>query len=256
MALQRVTLPIGGTQLGESLIIPEDQLHYLQRVLRLGSGDKFIAMSGRGERWLAQIVGCEAVLIELLTESRELPQEIYLGVAMPKLAGMESIIRQTTELGVHRIIPLTSHRSLLQPSSNKLDRWRKIAQESAELACRSIVPQIDAPITLKEFLSLDPDRFRLIGSTAPDTMPLLELLHHNDNPITILTGPEGGWSDQETQIATDRGWKAMSLARGVLAATTAPVAALSVVNAYLSLSQNQNLLQNPKLLIANSVNPI
>ncbi len=231
MALQRVTLPLDPHC--PTFPIPPDRLHYLQRVLRLQEGDRFIAMDGRGGRWLAQLEGDRGRIVEPLPQARELGSPIHLGVAMPKGTGMEIIIKQGTELGVSRITPVVSHRTLLRPSDGKIDRWRKIAQEAAELACRSWIPQIDPPVPLAEFLSLDCSP-RYIGVTTP-APSLLELLLPNlaNSGIILLTGPEGGWTELEQQTAVERGWQPISLAPTVLSATTAPIVALAITVAVL-----------------------
>jgi 16S rRNA (uracil1498-N3)-methyltransferase len=152
---------------------------------------------------------------------------------MPKGTGMEIIIKQATELGVSRITPVVSDRTLLRPGEGKIDRWRKIAQEAAELACRSWIPQIDPPVPLAEFLALDCSR-KYMGVTTP-APPLLELLLTNveNSGIILLTGPEGGWTKLEQQTAVERGWQLISLAPTILSATTAPVVALAITVAVL-----------------------
>ncbi len=231
MALQRVTIPLDPDC--PTFPIPPDRLHYLQRVLRLREGDQFIAMDGRGGRWLSQLENDQGRILESLPQSREPGRQIHLGVAIPKGTGMEIIIKQATELGVSRITPVVSGRTLLRPSEGKIDRWRKIAQEAAELACRSWIPQIDRPVPLGEFLSLDCS-YKYIGVTAP-APSLLELLLSGaeNSAITLLTGPEGGWTESEQQTAVERGWQPISLASTVLSATTAPIVALAITVAVL-----------------------
>lgn len=237
MALPRVTIPFQHPIGDKTFVIPPDRWHYLHRVLRLAPGQQFIVMDGTGCRWLAQLEDGQGILLEELTQNRELGREIHLGVAMPKGTGMETIVKQTTELGVTRITPIISHHTLLRPSSNKLDRWRKIAQEATELACRNVVPLVDDPLDFNSFV-VQTCPHRMIGVTTP-APPFLEILLHTNwsGPIMVLTGAEGGWTEAEIQTATDRGWQPMALAPGILAATTAPVVALAMVNAVQMLSK-------------------
>ncbi len=237
--LPRVTIALDSPGVNRTFAIPPDRWHYLRHVLRLQIGEQFIVMDGIGCRWLARLEHNQGILIAPLVEKRELDLEIHLGIAMPKGTGMETIVKQTTELGVTRITPIISHYTLLRPSSNKLDRWRKIAQEAAELACRTVVPIVDDPVELSSFLG---QNCGWIGVTHPAPSLLKLLLQQNLTTITLLTGSEGGWTEQELQTATDRGWQRMSLAPGVLAATTAPTVALAVVNAVIALGKRDSVV--------------
>lgn len=231
MALQRVTIPLDPDS--QTFPIPPDRLHYLQRVLRLRNGDQFIVMDGKGGRWLSSLAEDQGVILEQLPQIREPQATIHLGVAMPKGGGMETIIKQTTELGVNRITPIVSERTLLRPGASKHQRWIKIAQEAAELACRSRIPLIDPPLELGEFLTLSAPQ-KYIGVTTP-APSLLELLLQNpeNHGIMLLTGPEGGWTDLEQQNALEAGWQPITLAPSILSATTAPVVALAITVAVL-----------------------
>ncbi len=133
--LQR--LAVTATQICDRQIdLTREQQHYLNRVLRLQAGDRFIAMDGRGHWWLAVLEAQETGLIASITEeiavNRELPVEVTLMAALPKGNGFDDVVRQATELGVASIVPVTSDRTLLKPSDQKVDRWRRIAAEAAE----------------------------------------------------------------------------------------------------------------------------
>ncbi len=224
MVLQRVVIPLN-LQEGEVFPIPPSSLHYLQRVLRLRQGDQFIVMDGR-ERWRAELQNDRGKVLEKLPQEREIIREVHLAVAMPKGTGMETVLKQTTELGVSRITPIISERTILRPREGKLHRWQKIIQEAAELACLRVLPCLDDPLPLEEFLALDcPHKFIAVTSPAP---PLLQLLPQT-GAIALLTGPEGGWTVSEEQNALAKGWQPVSLAPSVLSATTAPVVGMGVI---------------------------
>ncbi len=131
--------------------LTREQQHYLNRVLRLQAGDRFIAMDGRGHWWLAILAARETGLFASITEeiaaNGELPVAVTLMAALPKGNGFDEVVRQATELGVASIVPVTSDRTLLKPSSQKVDRWRRIAAEAAEQSERQIVPEILEPVS-------------------------------------------------------------------------------------------------------------
>jgi 16S rRNA (uracil1498-N3)-methyltransferase len=131
--------------------LTKEQQHYLNRVLRLQAGDRFIAMDGRGHWWSAiledQETGLFASITEEIAVNRELPATVTLIAALPKGNGFDEVVRQATELGVASIVPVTSDRTLLKPSPQKVDRWRRIAAEAAEQSERQIVPAVLEPIS-------------------------------------------------------------------------------------------------------------
>jgi 16S rRNA (uracil1498-N3)-methyltransferase len=216
----------------QTVELQPDQRHYLRRVLRLQTGDRFIVLNGQGKVWLAQLGETAATLLQEVKESSELPLTISLLVAIPKGNGFEDIVRCTTELGVSRLIPVISDRTILKPSDAKVQRWRKIAAEAAEQSERQIVPQIFEPIAfaqaLSEVKSLTPHRY-LCATRRKDGHLLDQLPSPLPSAVLIATGCEGGWTNQEIEAAIATGFEPVSLGHRILRAVTAPIAALSCV---------------------------
>ncbi len=230
--LQRLAIAPSQLQDGKIIILTTQQQHYLGNVLRLGSGDRFIAMDGLGQSWLAQLGGAEAQILELIQIQTELPVSITLMVALPKGNGFDDVVRYCTELGVVAIAPVVSDRTLLSPSPQKLERWQRIAQEAAEQSERQIVPAILAPVPFRTGLSGQKQPHRYICVARGSYPPLLRCLRASIlGAIIIATGPEGGWTALEVEEAIAAGFQPVSLGRRILRAVTAPVVALSVVAA-------------------------
>jgi 16S rRNA (uracil1498-N3)-methyltransferase len=257
--LQRIAIAPSQFQQGQILLTKEQQ-HYLGRVLRLREGDRFIAMDGKGKWWLAQLAGEQAQVLESLLVETELPVSITLMVALPKGNGFDEVVRCCTELGVTCIAPVLSDRTLLDPSPQKLERWRRIAAEAAEQSERSFVPTILEPVAFNTGLSLVTGHTLREGvrvaSRREAPMPfansqqyiceargefphLKHCLQHKgqmtsdkrQETIVIATGPEGGWTTQEIENAIASGFQPVSLGRRILRAVTAPVVALSLITA-------------------------
>lgn len=235
--LQRIAIAPSQFQQGQILLTKEQQ-HYLGRVLRLHEGDRFIAMDGKGKWWLAQLAGEQAQVLEALLVETELPVSITLMVALPKGNGFDEVVRCCTELGVTCIAPVLSDRTLLHPSPQKLERWRRIAAEAAEQSERSFVPTILEPVAFNMGLSLVMNHLSFANSQqyiceARGEFPhLKDCLHHKGQmTIVIATGPEGGWTTQEIENAKSAGFQPVSLGRRILRAVTAPVVALSLITA-------------------------
>ncbi|MEO0849675.1 MAG: RsmE family RNA methyltransferase, partial [Cyanobacteria bacterium J06648_1] len=109
----------------EQINLDAQQLHYLLRVLRLGNGDRFLALDGIGNCWLAQIEASNARIVESVEIKTELPVALSLITALPKGSGYEQILRCCTELGVSSFLPVISDRTIIKPKASKVERWRK-----------------------------------------------------------------------------------------------------------------------------------
>ncbi len=262
--VQRIT--IGSDQLqGTSLIVLQaDQVHYLVRVLRLKAGDRFIAQNGQGEQWLAALSeqAHQAQILETLSLRPQLAPPLRLIAALPKGNSFDQVVRQTTELGVTHIYPVMSDRTLLKPKGNKLERWQRIAQEASEQSERGTVPEIFEPVSfitlitqppwegpLKENPEKHPEEQQLkqnnlelrylCAARAQSPHLLSHLLTHQSTHLTsadvhsvvLAIGPEGGWTSHEITVATQQGYKVVSLGTAILRAVTAPITALSLVAA-------------------------
>jgi 16S rRNA (uracil1498-N3)-methyltransferase len=233
-------LVIKSTQIHqEQIILDPQQLHYLLRVLRLGNGDRFLALDGVGQAWLTEIVDQGAKIIEAVTITTELPITLNLITALPKGSGYEQVIRCCTELGVSNFMPVISDRTLLKPNANKVERWRKIAIEAAEQSERQIVPQILEPVkygSAMEQISPGQDQYICV---ARGDLPSLwnslaqRTLSANSSGIVIATGCEGGWTEAEIAQAISCGFQTVSLGDRILRAITAPIVASSIVTAIL-----------------------
>lgn len=251
--VQRITISADQQQ-GSSLItLRGDQVHYLMRVLRLKVGDRFIAQTGQGQQWLAALSeqANQAQILEALAPSQQPFPPLRLIAALPKGNSFDQVVRQTTELGVTHIYPVITERTLLKPKGNKLERWRRIAQEASEQSERITVPKISEPV---DFISLikqtsweggsagqrDDCELRYLCAARTQSPHLLaHLLTHQPSELTsahlpsviLAVGPEGGWTPNEITVATAHGYKVVSLGGAILRAVTAPITALSLVAA-------------------------
>ncbi|MGB3422055.1 MAG: 16S rRNA (uracil(1498)-N(3))-methyltransferase [Dolichospermum sp.] len=235
--LQRITINPQQLQENQLLLTPQQQ-HYLLRVLRLRDGDQFIAMNGMGKWWLTKLQGTQGEIVEILEVKTELPVSITLMMALPKGNGFDEVIRCCTELGVTSIAPVLSDRSLLNPSPQKLERWRRIASESAEQSERAVIPTILEPVAFKTAINENTASHSYICEARGDYPHLKQVINNANtaSEIIIAIGPEGGWTDQELEIAVKSGFVAISLGCRILRAVTAPIVAISLIAANFELS--------------------
>ena len=239
--LQRLVIAPSQLQ-DKQILLTTQQQHYLSRVLRLREGDRFITMDGQGQCWLAVLAHSKAQILEIISVQTELPVSIALLVALPKGNGFDEVVRCCTELGASCIVPVISDRTLLHPSPQKLERWRRIAIEAAEQSERQIVPTILEPPTFVAALSSNfsntwPDNKKYICVARGDSPRLIDCLQDKEQitkdrqTIVIATGPEGGWTETEVERAIAARFQLVSLGRRILRAVTAPVVALSLATA-------------------------
>jgi 16S rRNA (uracil1498-N3)-methyltransferase len=251
--LQRIA--IAPPQIHDNYIaLTPEQCHYLTRVIRLQNGAQFQAIDGTGKLYLAELKidrsqqhssSINARIISTFNSeldpiaNRELPPTINLICALPKGNNFDDIVRACTELGVTTIYPAISDRTLLVPSPQKLQRWRKIAQEAAEQSERLTIPTIEEPQPLQTIFSQLPasrgNANRYWCEARGDRPHLLECLQSTTTPITtqitIAIGPEGGWTRDELDRAIECNFQLVSLGRQILRTITAPIVALSIVSA-------------------------
>ncbi|NJL90977.1 MAG: 16S rRNA (uracil(1498)-N(3))-methyltransferase [Coleofasciculaceae cyanobacterium SM2_1_6] len=231
-------LVIDPTQRQAQLVtFTKPQQHYLHRVLRLQAGDQVIVLDGLGGSWLVAITGAGVgEILEPWEVDQELPIEITLMVALPK-NGFDEVVYQATELGVGRVIPVISDRTLLRPSPQKIQRWRSIAQEATEQSERRIVPQIVDPVSFRAGLELTADlNHKYICTPRHHAPPLSRLLPEfleveveKIKELVVLTGCEGGFTEQEVEGAIDQKFQLVSLGKPILRAVTAPIVALALI---------------------------
>ncbi|MFM7323345.1 MAG: 16S rRNA (uracil(1498)-N(3))-methyltransferase, partial [Nodosilinea sp.] len=226
-------LVVGANQLrGDQLWLTPEQQHYLYRVLRLTTGSQFIALDGQGQHWLAQL-GPEpgmAIARPQVVEALARPT-ITLAIALPKGNGFDPVVRQATELGVSRLQPILSERTLLQPSTARLDRWQRIAAEATEQSERLQQPQILPPLAWADYLArLDHPRqaWLCVPRQAAPHLLSLALRGPLTGDLVIATGPEGGWTEVEIATALAARFQPASLGPLILRAVTAPLAALAL----------------------------
>jgi 16S rRNA (uracil1498-N3)-methyltransferase len=217
---------------GPTLALSPEQQHYLRRVLRLGVGERFLAIDGQGTTYLAELQAAAAQILErLVVENRELPLLVHAAIAIPKGHGFDDVVRACTELGVSHIYPVLSERTIVSPSASRQQRWIKIAKEAAEQCERSIVPTIQE---VSPWMTIAPQaRGQRKLCVTRQLAPHLGASLAANEAIWIGIGPEGGWSDPEIQQALALGWNPVSLGPRILRTMTAPLAALAIIGSYL-----------------------
>ena len=222
-----------------------EQASHLIRVLRAQAGMEFDIVAG-DRVWHGVIAGIsgDSVRFNLVAEVEAdpaLPLTMLLSVF--KFDRMEWAIEKATELGVERIVPIIARRSekhLAQSAQNRVERWRRIARESAQQSRRSDVPVVEDAVALKAAARREGNAVRLLLAEQERTRTLRRALEEaldagGDQipPIRVAVGPEGGWVAEEEALFDSEGWKPVSLGPRILRAETAAITAMAVAAALL-----------------------
>lgn len=234
-----------GQIVGESIIISGTDAHHIADVLRLSPGHRIVICDGEGYEYEGNIFDCsrEKVTVHVTRvkkNSSEPPIRVILAQGMPKKAdSWELVIQKATELGVSRLVPIISERTVTRPKEDKIEsrflRWKRIALEAAKQSQRAKVPTIDKPLNLTEFLdTVSRDAFCLIPWELEKSVGLKEALKWEQNnrfprAVVILIGPEGGFSDQEVDQARKAGAIPVSLGPRILRTETAGITVLGII---------------------------
>ena len=218
--------------------LTQEQSHYVKDVMRLKKGDYLSVFNEKGE-WNASIEDYEkeGVRIKVLKKARDKGNEknIWLAFSPIKQNSLNLIIQKGTELGVQKFIPVLSERTNVKEIN--IRRIKKIIVEACEQSNRISVPEITKLETLKFFLSNFPKKGCVVFCDINCNKNDLKFLSKKDlGPVCILVGPEGDFSENERKLIINlEQSKSISLAKNILRAETAAIAALTLVNYHLNL---------------------
>ena len=221
--------------------IEGEEARHLSRVLRVEAGQRYEISDNRNV-YLAEIETAhkEDVVFRTLEKLPAAPPsarfELY--VALIKFDRFEWIVEKATELGVTEIVPIEatrSERGLEKAATKRLERWRRIALEASQQSRRAHLPEIAGPISLNDAIGRTATH-RYVLDENPGAAPLFQALpsvRTVQDTVAILTGPEGGWTEEEhasfTSDGAAAGWTPVSMGPLILRAETAVIAALAVV---------------------------
>jgi 16S rRNA (uracil1498-N3)-methyltransferase len=219
--------PVGGLA-----TLTDDEAHHLTRVRRLGVGDRVELFDGRGAGWQADVVGFGKDRVELAI-GVPVPDvhgscNLTLATAVPKGERFDWLVEKATEVGVARLVPLLTQRSVVDPSTTKLERLRRVVIEACKQCGRNRVMEVGAPCRVEDYWQAHAADLKLLahpgGLVAPAwPRPGVE------GTVGLAIGPEGGFAEQEVVGAQDVGWIAVGLGPTRLRIETAGLVASALV---------------------------
>ena len=220
----------------ESPFLDGDEAKHLAQVLRISVGNTITVFDGLGNFAEARVLSVSKQRIDLMLELAEskltpLP-EITLAQAIPKGKNMDWIVQKAVELGVTKIQPLVTRNTIVSPGDEKAEKWRRTALEACKQCAQFTIPTIANPISFDTWIkSPETSELKIIASLADNPKNFRETLaaHPEIESVTILIGPEGDFTPQETAAALAAGFIPVTLGDLVLRVETATLFCLSAI---------------------------
>lgn len=214
--------------------------HHVAHVLRLSPGDAVTLFDGDGNAWDAEITKCArgevAVQVRALrSEDRESPLQVTLAQAVSSGERMDYTIQKAVELGISAIQPLMAERCVVRLSgeraAKRVAHWQAVVAAACEQCGRNRVPVVQPLLSLRDWLdgAVTAGGVRLL--LAPDGPAVLRQMPQPSAMVTVLAGPEGGFTAVEAEDAVRAGFQPLSLGPRVLRTETAAVALLAAMQA-------------------------
>lgn len=234
MRISRLYIPVS-LNVGQSISLDEDSAHYLRSVLRLKQDAEIILFNGQGGEYLATLteVSRKTVRVNIdqwLERSVESSLLINFGLGISRGDRMDWAVQKSVELGVNTITPLLTSRCNVQVKADKeaqkLSHWQKIAQHASEQSGRTLVPALNPIVELEKWITTQQGLKIFLDPYAEHT---LKQLQPEQNHVTLLSGPEGGFTQTEREQAKAAGFIPVSLGKRILRTETAALAALAAV---------------------------
>lgn len=222
---------------GDFTKINGSEHHHLRNVLRLNSGDNVRIIDGIGNILIAEIsnIRNDSTIVSIIEHQFQLKKkpEISLFQGIPKNDKMELILQKTTELGLTKVVPLMTKRSLQEANENRIERWKKIVISASKQCQTPWLPNLSEVHDFKECLKqLHIYDLKIILWENEEQNHIKTILQQTDNigSIAVLVGPEGGFEEEEVKHAVEHGCKPVSLGSNILRTETAAIAITAIIN--------------------------
>lgn len=230
-------------KLNDTIFISDEPAHYLKNVLRMNIGSRFYGFDGTGTEYELEIKELDSNIIKakILTERTTLQKEtsisIELCISLCKTKTFESILKKVSELGISRIVPIKSERSIVEISSKKaeekIQRWNKIAADGSKIAGRTKVPEILLPQKFKDAVSQKTGGILFWEQSKTSLNSIINKILSNavdTKVLKVFIGPEGGFTEKEINLAIENNISVASLGPRILSVETATISAISILS--------------------------
>ncbi len=223
---------------GDTIRVAGDDLHHLLHVRRIKPGDavQYRDTQGRIYETVVDDVRDDLVKCTIISRSQPAEQEfsLCLGAAILKGKKFDLVIQKAVEIGVDAIVPLLAERTIPEigdKAVKKVERWQRIALEASKQSLRAKVPEIRDIREYREYIETETEECKMLAHVDPGSTDLRSFLRNNDAPASaaILTGPEGGFSRKEVEIARGFDWNVLHTGISQFRAETAALVLPAII---------------------------
>lgn len=245
MARYRSFLFPGSLVEAEALTLDSRESHHLVRVFRARAGETVEVLDGKGRRYFGRLIGADAKAARIAIDSvEEVPKpmpRVTLLQSVPKGKTMDWILRMATEIGAARVQPVFTDQGEVHIKGDRLpakvEKWRMTMIEACKQCGLAYLPELCAPVPLREWLSGDsaePVDLRVVASLEAGSRPLRKVLEDAGEvaAVVVAVGPEGDFSEGEYAALREADFQPVRLGANVLRAETAAAYLLSVVDQF------------------------
>lgn len=234
-----------------SFILTGEDFHHLSHVMRMKAGDHFYAVFPNHQTALAVLDEissdyAQASVVKWIHDEKELPIQVTVASGLPKGDKLDLIIQKGTELGASSFLPFITERSIVKwdekKMNKKLARWQKIAKEAAEQSQRTMIPAIHEPVSVETLCDIASRyTWKLFAYEEAAKNGEHHVFHETlksikqKDTVLIAFGPEGGFSQEEASLLSEKGFLPCGLGPRILRTETAPLYALSAISYHFEL---------------------
>lgn len=225
--------------IGAIINLPDEVAHHVF-VLRQNVGDNISIFNGEGGCYVATLTqvakkNVQAEVKVFLPEECELPYSLNLVQALPEASKMDWIIEKAMELGVSAIQPLAAQRCVVRLSAERAEKkqahWQGIIIAAAEQCGRNRLAHLSPVMNFNQWLGQQDMHQRILLTPRAEQSLADWSRHHPAQAVSLMVGPEGGYSDEEENLAIKHGVLALSIGPRILRTETAGLAAITILNA-------------------------
>ena len=206
---------------------------HIEKSLRMRTREVLTLCHG-GVDYICEIANFEkdSVVVELVSSKKNTAEpktSVTLLYSLPKGDKMDLVVQKAVEVGVCAILPVLTKRCVSRPDEKtlqkKVQRWQKIAQEAAQQSGRGAIPKVCEAMDFSQALNVGAQSEKAILFYEGGGKPLGQLLAKKPESVSIFIGPEGGFDEDEVQLAKEKGLEVCSLGERILRTETAAIVA-------------------------------
>lgn len=217
----------------DKFIISNDDWYHIKTVMRMIDKDK-IEVVYEKEVYLCEIDNNDIKMLKKMDNNEDNLLEIILVIPLLRENKMDLILQKATELGVSKIIPVITERSIIELKGEKeikkITRWERICKEAAEQSHRNIIPNVMSIQTLSDLEKMDGLKIVCSTKEKKQNLKLFLTKHKKYDKIIIVVGPEGGLSNKEENYLVNIGFNPVTLGNRIMRVETVPIFILSALN--------------------------